>query len=152
MVEPSLTHVAELVVTVAAPITVGRTATGLRRIVPITGGSLRGPKLSGTVLAAGADYQLIRDDGYTTLDARYVIQMNDGQNVYVVNNGVRFGPADVMDKITRGETVDPTLVYFRTVPRFETSSKAYHWLTMPLFVASGERHPDQVVMNIFEVR
>ena len=133
------------------PIAVGDTAEGLRRVVPILGGSLRGPRLSGVILAAGADYQLIRPDGFTRLDAHYVARLDDGGMVYIVNQGVRHGPAEAMAQIERGEPVDPEQVYFRTAPRFETTSPAQRWLTSALFVATGVRHLDRVELAIFEV-
>lgn len=149
---PSLVHVADLSIEVGAPITVGETPEGLRRVVPILGGSVRGERLAGTVLVAGADYQLIRPDGFTTLDARYVVQLADDAGLlYVVNTGVRFGPPEIMARITRGETVDPDAVYFRTTPRFETASPGHVWLTRPIFVATGARHPDRVELSVFLV-
>ena len=89
-----LEFLADFLIDVAAPITIGETAEGLRRIVPILGGRISGPRLSGTILPAGADYQLIRPDGYTTLDARYTARLDDGAMLYIVNIGVRFGPPD----------------------------------------------------------
>ena len=149
---PELIHVADLTIDVAQPISIGETADGLRRIVPILGGTLRGERLNGTILPAGADFQLIRPDGFTTLDARYAARLDDGALLYIVNLGVRYGPPDVMARITRGEPVDPRDVYFRTTPRFETSAAAHAWLTRPLFVGSGARRPDHVELTVFEVR
>jgi len=148
---PSLRHFADISVEVGAPVAIGETAEGLRRIVPILGGTLRGDKLKGKILAAGADYQVIRQDGFTTLDARYAAELDDGALIYIVNQGVRFGPPEVMAKITRGEPVDPGDVYFRTIPRFETAASAHRWMMRPLFLATGARHPDRVEMRIFEV-
>jgi hypothetical protein len=148
---PQLVHVADLTITLATPIVVGETAAGLRRIIAITGGGVSGPRLSGRILPAGADYQSIRADGYTLLDARYVIETTDGALVYVVNAGVRHGPPEAMARLARGEPVDPALIYFRTLPRFETAAPAYQWLTRPLFVATGVRRPDQVELSVFEV-
>jgi len=148
---PTLLHTADITIQVGQPITVGETAAGLRRVVPILGGRVAGPRLTGAILAAGADYQLIHPDGYTTLDARYVVRLDDGAMIYIVNTGVRFGPPDVMARITRGEPVDPASVYFRTTPRFETAAADYQWLTRPLFLATGARHPDRVEVSVFEV-
>ncbi len=148
---PSLTLVAKLLIEVAAPIAVGETSEGLRRVIPILGGEVSGPRLQGRILAAGADYQAIRADGYTTLDARYVIAAADGALIYVVNKGVRFGPPEVMARLARGEPVDPALVYFRSMPAFETAAPQHQWLTRPLFLGVGTRHPDRVELAIFEV-
>jgi hypothetical protein len=148
---PTLTHIADFRITVGVPISIGETAEGLRRVVPILGGVITGPKLSGKILPAGADYQVIRADGFTTLDARYAAELDDGAMLYIVNTGVRFGPPEVMARITRGEPVDPAEVYFRTTPRFEIAAPAHAWLLKPLFLATGARHPDRVELRVFEV-
>jgi Protein of unknown function (DUF3237) len=149
---PTLKHTADFTIRIGPPITVGETPEGLRRVIPILGGTIAGPRLDGTILSAGADYQLIRSDGYTTLDARYTARLADGAVLYIVNTGVRFGPPEVMTRMLNGENVDPTLVYFRTTPRFETASSEYRWLTRPLFLATGARHPDRVEIRVFEVQ
>ncbi len=148
---PTLTHIADFLVEVGQPIAIGETGQGLRRVVPITGGTIEGPRLRGTILDAGADSQIIAKDGFTRLEARYVLKLDDGALVYVENTGVRFGSPEVMARITRGEPVDPAQVYFRSTPRFETAAPAWRWLTRPLFIASGARHPDRVALSVFEV-
>ena len=148
---PTLTHTADIRVQVAAPITIGETQEGLRRVISILGGTIQGPRLSGTILPAGADYQVIRPDGYTILEARYVVRLDDGALIYVVNTGVRFGPPAIMARIAAGEVVDPAEVYFRTTPRFETASPDHQWLTRPIFLATGARHPNLVEIAVFEV-
>ena len=146
-----LTHVSDVTIEVGSPISIGETREGLRRMIPILGGHVRGPRLKGAILPAGADYQLIRADGYTTLDARYAARLDDGAMIYIVNTGVRFGSPETMARITRGEPVDPAEVYFRTTPRFETASLDHQWLTRPLFLATGARHLDRVELRVYEV-
>jgi Protein of unknown function (DUF3237) len=148
---PTLAHVADFLVEVGAPIAVGETAQGLRRVVPITGGTIRGARLSGTILNAGADFQIIGPDGFTRVEARYVARLDDGSLLYIENCGVRFGPPEAMARIAAGEPVDPALIYFRSAPRFETAEPRHQWLTRPLFIASGARHPDRVALSVFEV-
>ena len=148
---PTLVHTADLHVLIAPPIAIGETPEGLRRVIPIVGGTVKGPRLNGVVLSAGADFQVIRPDGYTTLEARYVLRLDHGALVYVVNTGVRFGPPEVMARVASGEIVDPDDVYFRTTPRFETAAPDYQWLTRPLFLATGARYPDYVQIAVFEI-
>jgi hypothetical protein len=148
---PTLLHAADITILVGPPITIGTTPEGLRRVIPILGGEITGPRLSGTILGAGADYQLIRPDGYTTLDARYTARLADGAMVYIVNLGVRFGPPEIMARITAGQPVDPAQVYFRTTPRFETEAPAHQWLTRKLFLATGARHPEHAQITVYEV-
>lgn len=148
---PALVHVADLNVEIGAPIVVGTTPHGLRRVIPITGGTVEGLRLAGRILPGGADFQNIRDDGLAELHARYVIEASSGALVYVENTGIRHGPREAIERLNRGETVDPALIYFRTVPRFETASPALAWLTRGIFLCSGARHPDRVQLSFFEV-
>jgi hypothetical protein len=148
---PGLLHVADLVVRIGEPIEIGRISGNLRRMIPIAGGEVLGPRIRGKVLPGGADYQLMRADGVTDLQARYVIETEDAQLIYVENSGVRHGPPELMEKLRRGEPVDPALIYFRTTPRFETAAPGYEWLMRNLFVCSGARFPDRVEMRFFQV-
>jgi len=148
---PGLLHVADLVVRIAEPLDVGRIAGNLRRVIPIAGGEVLGPRIHGKVLPGGADFQIMRADGVTDLHARYVIETGERQLIYVENSGVRYGPPDLMEKLRRGEAVDPALIYFRTTPRFETAAPGYEWLMRNLFLCSGARYPDRVEMRFFQV-
>jgi hypothetical protein len=148
---PRLAFVFELRARVGAPVEVGQVKHGRRRIVPIEGGTIKGPMLNGTVTVGGADWQVIQADGFTELDTRYTIQTDKGQLVYVQNPGVRTAAPDVMQKLLAGEVVDPKLVYFRTQPRFETAAPELQWLTKSLFVGVGERFPSEVVIRFYRV-
>jgi len=147
---PGLLHVADLVVRIAEPIEIGLIAGNLRRVIPIAGGEVLGP-IHGKVLPGGADFQIMRADGVTDLHARYVIETGERQLIYVENSGVRYGPPDLMEKLRRGEAVDPALIYFRTTPRFETAAPRYEWLMRNLFLCSGARYPDRVEVRFFQV-
>jgi len=147
----ALVHVTDLIVTVGQPVEIGASALGLRRLIPITGGEARGPRLHGRILPGGADYQMLRRDGVTALEARYAIQTDDGALIYIENTGLRHGPAGAMERLQRGEEVDPNLFYFRTSPRFETAAESYRWLTRHLFAAEGARRPDRVELAVYEI-
>jgi hypothetical protein len=131
-------------------ISAGDTGHGVRRVIPVIGGEVRGA-VNGTVLASGADFQIIRPDELIELEARYAFQTDDGAVVYVENAGIRFGPRELLEKLKRGEPVDPRLIYFRTRPRFETGHPNYQWLTQHLFIGSAARHPDRVVIDVHQV-
>ena len=150
-VQPTLTFAFELRATVGAPLEVGAVAQGRRRIVSITGGTFEGPNIRGKVMPGGADWQIIRPDGFTELDTRYTIETDKGQIVYVQNAGMRHAAPDVMKRLLAGESVDPSLVYFRTVPKFETASPDLQWLTRAVFVGMGERYPNDVRIRFFRV-
>jgi hypothetical protein len=129
----------------------GDIGTGERRIIPIVGGEVRGEGLNGKILAFGADFQIVRPDSSIELEAKYALETDDGAVIYVENRGIRRGPIDLVQKLNRGEAVDPALIYFRTVPRFETGAAKYRWLMQSLFVASAARHADRVVVDVHKV-
>jgi hypothetical protein len=139
-------------ITLAPPQELGETPHGRRRIIPITGGRVSGERLSGRVLPGGADWQMVRADGVAELDARYTIETADGALVYVVNRGLRHGPAEVIGKLAAGEPVDPALYYMRTTPCFETGDARYAWLNRMVCVATGARRAASVELEVFEVR
>ncbi len=151
---PMLEPVAQLTVTVGAPVEAGAVTgvetRGQRRIIPITGGSVRG-RLQGRVLAGGADFQIIVSPTMAVLDARYVLALDSGEHVYVQNHALRRGPAEAIARLARGEPVDPAAIYFRCVPRFEVSSPALSWLTESIFIGTGARFPDRVELALFRV-
>jgi hypothetical protein len=124
---------------------------GVRRIIPIVGGEVRGPDVNGKICAFGADFQVIRPNELIELEAKYAFETDDGAVVYVENKGIRFGPLELLERLKRGEPVDPKLVYFRTVPKFETGAEKYRWLMEYLFVASAARHADRVVIDVHQV-
>lgn len=129
----------------------GDTGIGVRRIIPIIGGEVRGEKINGKVLALGADFQIVRPNELIELEAKYVFQTDDGAVVYVENRGIRFGPVELLERLKRGEPVDPKLIYFRTVPKFETGVEKYRWLMEHIFVGSAARHADRVVIDVHQV-
>src|SRR5216683_1366634 len=143
-------YVFSLAITIGAPIVAGDTGTGVRRIIPILGGEVRGEGINGTIFPMGADFQTIRPNGFTELEARYAFELDDGAIVYIENIGIRFGPKQLLDRIAKGESVDPALIYFRSVPKFETGHESYRWLMENLFIGVGARHPDRVVIDVHQ--
>lgn len=148
---PELRFAFEIEAEVGAAFDLGQTQAGHRRIVPIAGGSVSGPKLQGRILPVGADWQILRPDGTADLDARYTIQTGDGALIYVVNRGVRHGPPEVLRRLNQGEHVDPASYYFRSGASFETSAPEHAWLTRAVLVGVGERYPDKVVIRFWEL-
>lgn len=135
-------------VKVGLPVKLGDDGFGETRVVPILGGTVAGPGLTGTILPGGADEQRIRADGLTRIHARYVIEAADGALIRVDSQGLRHGAPEVMGALMRGEKVDPALIYFRTVIRFETAAPAHDALNRALFLSIGERQPDAVVLSL----
>jgi hypothetical protein len=139
-------------ISLAAPLDLGDTPLGRRRIIAVTGGSFTGERLRGRVLPGGADWQIIRADGVAALDARYTLETDDGALIYVENRGYRHGPPEVITRLAAGDPVDPSSYYMRTTPWFETSDRRYAWLNRSVCVASGARRATDVELQVFEVR
>ena len=144
-------YVFSLAIQVGTPIVAGDTGHGVRRVIPVLGGEVRGPGMKGTIFPVGADFQTIRPNGFTELEAKYAFAMDDGAVIYIENIGIRFGPKELLDRIAKGETIDPALIYFRSVPRFETGAENYRWLMENLFVGVGARYPDRVELDVHQV-
>lgn len=154
-VAPSLKSefVFEARVSVDKPIVVGDGPHGLRRVVPITGGTVDGPKLKGTVVPGGADWQFVRPDGTLQLEAKYTLQSEDGVPIMITNRGVRRGPKEVIERLSRGEAVDASQYYFRTSAEFEAPvGSKYAWLNNSVFVGVAERQANAAIVRFFEVK
>jgi hypothetical protein len=129
----------------------GKTPYGERRVINILGGRVEGPKLSGTILPGGADWQVIRADGAAHIEARYTIRADGGGDILVSSEGIRHGPPEVLAALMRGDNVDPSLYYFRTVMRFETGAPGLDWLNRILALARGKRDKNAVILDVYEV-
>jgi hypothetical protein len=148
---PELSHVCDIEAHVGPLRDLGLTPHGRRRIVPILGGTVKGLRLKGEIVPGGADWQYVRGDGIVELVARYSIRTHDGVEIAVTNSGLRRATPDVMARLTRGEAVDPALVYCRTVLVFEAPAGSYEWLNASVFVCTAVRLPDKVQVVVFEV-
>jgi hypothetical protein len=125
---------------------------GLRRLVPIIGGTVEGPLLNGRILDLGADWQTVFSDGLAELDTRYAVQTHDGATIDIRNFGFRHGPAEVMQAMARGEQVSSDAYYMRTQARLETGDSRYDWVNRTLFVGSGSRQAGAVTVALFAIR
>ncbi|MCP9755464.1 DUF3237 domain-containing protein [Lacihabitans sp. CCS-44] len=148
---PSLEYLCELKVKLNPPYLVGETPHGLRRIIPIVGGTVEGPKIKGEILNGGADWQIVRKDGVAELEAHYQIKTDDGVTIYIKNTGLRVATPEVAARIGRGEQVSPTEYYFRAVPKFEAPTGKYEWMNNAIFVCTGERNPDNVSIKVWKL-
>ena len=138
----------DLAVDVGDLLTLGAAPQGERRVVDILGGRFEGARLRGEVLP-GADWQLLRGDGVLEIDARYALRALGGGLVEVTSQGYRHGPPEVLAALARGEAVDPSAYFFRTVMRFTTGAPALAWLNRTIAVSTGERRARQVLLQAF---
>ena len=130
------------IVTLSAAVQVGAEPIGFRRWIPITGGTFQGAGLAGKVLPGSGDWQLVRADGSTVIEADYMIETDDGVQIHVHNQGVSVHP-----KSGPG--------YTRTVPQFEAPIGKYGWLNDAIFVGTitqaGDKQHPAVLISIYKV-
>ena len=143
---PEMEFIMQLNVTLGEAYTVGETQAGRRHVIPITGGVFEGPRLHGTIINGGADYQLISDDGKrTTLEAIYSIKTHDGINIHMRNEGIVYSGRDSDGKET---------FYFKAAPRFEAPADSkYAWLNNAIYVCSPSfGQPGTITLDVWMVR
>jgi hypothetical protein len=120
---PRLEFVFEERVTLAPTVEIGDTALGARRVIPITGGTVSGPKLKGVVQPGGWDLQLTYAGSHCTqLSADYFLKAEDGTLIHVFNEGL----------------VCPGAARAIFRPKLEAPEGAYEWVTRSTFVATLE--------------
>ena len=130
----------------------GVTPYGHRRIGIVNGGTFEGDELKGTVEPApGGDWITVRTDGVWELDVRITLKTHDGHLIYMSYRGLRHGPQWVLDRLAKGEKVDPSEYYFRTAPRFETSSEKYSFLNRILAIGVGRREATGPIYEVFQI-
>ena len=151
MIQPGLEFIYEANASLGAPISIGATPDGARRIIPIIGGVVEGPLIRGELIGGGADWQLTRPDGVTVVDATYALKTEDGAVIQIRNRGLRHGPPEVMGALARGEDVDPSAYYFRSVPELVAPEGPYEWLNRSIFVCAGARYPRSIKLWVWRV-
>ncbi|MEP7300139.1 MAG: DUF3237 domain-containing protein [Caldimonas sp.] len=147
---PALEYLCDLAVEVGVPIDAGLSPLGQRRLVAILGGSVGG-RLAGRVLPGGVDFQLIHGGTLARLEARYLLELDDGARVFVQNNALRVASAEITARLLRGEPVPAEAVYFRGQVSLETGDARWSWLNERQFVCTGERLPTLVRMTFYTV-
>ena len=144
---PQLEFAMQLKVTTGEAFSCGETQHGERVVIPITGGTFEGPKLKGTIISGGADYQLVnKAQNRTELEAIYCIKTDDGVSIHVRNKGIIANGKDEQGKAS---------FYFKCAPRFEAPADSkYAWLNNALFVCSPDWSQgfEGIVLNVWMVK
>lgn len=133
---PKAEFVYEALVTLGEVQQAGQTPSGRRVRIPITGGTFDGPHIRGTILPSGEDWQLVRPDGFTVLEASYWLRTDDGALIHIVNKGL----------VGRG--------YGRTTPWFEAPDGPHGWLNEAVFagtLAPVAGRTDAVTIRVFKL-
>lgn len=144
---PSFSLLYECKVTLGQTLDFGRTLEGRRRVIPITGGEFHGPKLRGTVVNEGADWNLSRNDGAGSADAAYYLRTDDQVLIRIVNRGVS-APLTAPDP----GAAERFLMY--THAAFEAPVGKYDWLNRGMFFGTLNIRRDMknaVLIRVFQL-
>ena len=148
---PALLPLTQVRCEVGALVSLGAAKYGERRYVPLTGGTVSGPELSGRIVEGGVDWQIGRADGVLDIAAHYVIRADDGGLIEVQSDGMRHGPPAVMARLARGDDVAPDEYFFRTLMRFQTGAPAWLHLNKVMALAVGQRQAGLVVLDVYRI-
>ena len=152
MLELKSRHLFTITMKLPPTLELGDTPAGNRRIFTVSGGRFAGERLRGEVLPqASSDLLLRRADGSYQQDVRLILRTQEGELLVMTYRGVRHASPEVDARVARGESVAPSEYYLRTAPFFETSSAKYGWLNKIVSIGVGERQPDGVQYEVFEV-
>ncbi len=150
--DPRLKRVFRLKATLGEPLDLGDTASRPPSHRARERGHFAGPELNGKLLpGVSADWQIVLPDGTALGDIRHTLQTNDGALLYVQSRGIRHGSAEVLERLGRGEDVDPSEYTFHTSTQIETASPMLDWLNKGVFISVGGRRPDSVIYDTYLV-
>lgn len=117
---------------------------GDRSTVIFKGGRFEGPRLRGTIMAGGGDWEIVKDtrepewdnecgegeEGWRQtayLDTRYNLQTHDGVVIYLRTTGTRTGRKRVLERLGDGGIGAEEYV-MRLHLTFECGDERYAWL------------------------
>ena len=151
MPELKSTYIGELMMEVTGSYMLGDAPVGKRRLDRLDKGHFKGPKIQAEILTGGMDILLGGADGAVRPDVRLILKLDDGEILLIQYRGVRHAPAEVMQRIAKGERVPPNEYYLRTELIFQTASKKYSWMNRAIAVGVGRREPNAVYYDVFEI-
>ena len=151
MPELKSTYVGELMMEITGSYMLGDAPVGKRRLDRLDKGHFKGPKVQAEIVTGGMDILLGGTDGAVRPDVRLILKLDDGEILLIVYRGVRQAPAEVMQRIAKGERVPPNEYYLRTSLVFETASRKYGWMNRIVGVGVGRREPSAVFYDVFEI-
>jgi hypothetical protein len=150
----SLEHVFDVEVlfgadrTVVGPLPGG----GQLGFTPAIGGTISGPRLTGSVVAhSGADFPIVRGDGVIELNAHYLLRADDGTLIYIMNKGYLIPGGDHAAQNEEGMKQPG---YFRLTPYFRVPEGPHDWLARTCIVGGAERRkdPDRSLFRYYALR
>ncbi len=147
---PGMTFRGEIVARIGQRATIEAHGGLSRDFTPVLSGNFTGPGISARLLEGGGDWSTAVD-GLFRLDARYLMQADNGDIIEIQNRGVGHSSADVFEEVSKTGRASLDGVYFRTTALFFTSSEKYAWLGEKVFVGIGREFGAELTLHIYEV-
>ncbi|GAB1729391.1 hypothetical protein NU195Hw_g4343t1 [Hortaea werneckii] len=133
---------------------IGQGPFGNRSTVIFKGGRFEGPRMRGTILPGGGDWEIVQDhDDIQTahLNTRYNLQTHDGAIIYIQTTGTRTGKRSVLEKLGEDKSITPDQFRMRLNLTLETGDPRYSWVNDGVFIASSGRSGTQVIYDAYQV-
>jgi hypothetical protein len=121
-------------VAVEPPVALDPTSSGPVRLVRITGGRVEG-QLAGRIIPGGTDWQTVGADGLIRIEARYLLELDDGARVELQSRGQRAPDA--------GGFWSP--IWLRTVAPAHTALNGSQYLGF------GRKEGGEVLIDVYEL-
>ena len=147
--QPQLEFVFEIRVDVAAELPVRTRPGDELGFIPITGGTVTGPRFSGTVVPNSGGDWASHEAGTWHLDARYALRHDDGSVVEIWNRGYYRATTEQEARLAAGEAVSELELYYRCAPTFSTDAAAHLWLTAHQFVGMIRNEAGRICIRVF---
>jgi hypothetical protein len=105
---------------------IGESGDGVRVHFHLSGGTVSGPRINGTVRATGGDWMTVRRDGVGLVDARVTFETTDSALILVTYTGVIEFGADGYERFLREGPPESTSM--RVAVRLASGHANYNWV------------------------
>lgn len=148
---PGLELVFAIEAEIAPPRNAGPGPLGQRLHIPILGGRVHGPRLTGRILPGGSDWPILGPDGNSRIMAHYTVEASDGALIYVQNEGLRVSTSEALAEVRAGRDLGPEAFYMRAAPRFDCADGPHQWLRLSLFVCTLAPSQNCIAIDVYRV-
>jgi len=130
---------------------------GQRNWISFIGGQWAGRWGKGIVIPGGQDAQTTHKDFTTSSSSQFLIQTNDDPPAMIIvrTKGWLTGPRDVMEKLHNepedADTVPANQYKFRVNIDLETGDERYGFLSTGIWLGSGSRRANEIVLDAYRV-
>jgi hypothetical protein len=134
-----------------APLVIGPGPVGMRMVVNVSGGTVTGKRIEGSVIGPAGDWLVLGSDGFARIDVRAQIRTSDDAILALSLVGLlEANEVTTAASATGGETSFED-GYFRSTVRLEAGDERYSWVNRTLFVARSRLLAGGVEHEVYRV-